>query len=271
MLILLIFFAFLICAFLYFKNNRIIDANLNMYFFNAGKADSILIYNNDFSVLIDTGTNDLGDTIINYLEEKHINKLDYLIITHFDKDHVGSAHKIIKNIRIDNVLQSNYPKESNAYENYINALSSANIIPITVREDFSFEFGDIKFNVNPPTEEEYSKDPSNNSSLITSVIYKDISCIFMGDAQDARIKEFITYNSLSYNFMKVPYHGHYQNTLDSLIKNTNPQYAVITSSNDEPEDSETLELLSNNNITTYLTRNGSILLTSDGTKIEINQ
>ena len=262
---------FLVLVLLYLSNISNFKSGLNMYFFNSGKADSCIIYNSDFAVLIDTGEQELGDTILDYLEENNIQKLNYLIITHFDKDHVGSAYKIIKKIDIDNVVQSNSPKDSKVYNKYIQALEDKSITPITLRENLNFDFGDVKFEFNPPKEEEYLNKPSNNSSLITSIQYLNKSFIFMGDAEDDRIKEFIKENNNTYDFMKFPYHGNYQESLQSLLENTKPKYTVITSSDEESEDNQTLSLLNKYSVRTYLTRNGSILLTTDGNSIKISQ
>lgn len=244
---------------------------LKIYFFNAAKADSCIIYNDDFAVMIDTGEKELGEEILTYLENNNITKLDYLIITHFDKDHVGSASTIINSIEVDNVIQSNYPKESKVYNKYLSALENKGIEAVTLREDLEFSFGDVYFTINHPLEEVYSNNESNNSSLIVSLKYKNNSFLFMGDAENLRIKEYLSTNNLSYDFLKVPYHGHYQTTLDELIEVIKPKYSVITSSLEEKEDDTTLELLSNIGSKTYLTRNGSILITSDGDTINIKQ
>lgn len=245
--------------------------NLKIYFFDAGKADSCVIYNDDFAVLIDTGEKELGNEILVYLENHNIKKLDYLIITHFDKDHVGGASYVLEGIQVDNVIQSNYPKESKVYTKYLNALSEKGITPVTLREDMSFNFGDVYFNINAPIEEVYSNNESNNSSLIVSVKYKNNSFLFMGDAENLRIKEYVLNNSETYDFIKIPYHGHYQTSLDELLNEVKSKYAVITSSSEELEDNTTLELLNSIECNTYLTRNGSILITSDGSMINIKQ
>ena len=253
------------------NNEKNDDQDLNIYFFEAGKADSAIIYNEEFAVLIDTGEKELGDTILDYLNKQGIKKLDYLIITHFDKDHVGSASKIINNIEIGKVIQSNYPKESNVYTKYLESLEQKKITPITLRDNLYLNLGEVQFNIIPPEEEEYSEKPSNNSSLIVSVKYKDNKFLFMGDAENLRIAEYLKTHTDEYNLIKVPYHGHYQVELNSLINIVNPNYAVITSSNEEMEDTETLKILKNNNVIYYVTREGSILVTSDGTNINIKQ
>ncbi len=247
------------------------DEYLKIKFFNVGKADSFLIYNSNYTVLIDTGENDTSKVIIDYLDNNKISKIDYLIITHFDKDHVGGASDIIKRYNIDKVLVSNRPKDSKQYEKFMDALEKKKITADVIREDFDFELGDSKFTVNAPKEEKYDNKPSNNSSLIVSLHFKDNSILFMGDAEELRIKEYLLEHTDTYDVLKVPYHGHLQENTEELISVVEPKYAIITSSLEEKEDEEVLSILTKYNVRYYLTREGSILLTSDGSSIDIKQ
>ncbi len=251
-------------------NNTSNEYNFKIYFFNAGKADAILISNNDKYIMIDTGEESLSSEILSYFKNNNITTLDYLIITHFDKDHVGSASSVIDNINVLNVLQSNYPKESEYYNNYINSLNNKEISPITVSDNYELSLGDLNVIVNGPNKI-YDKNESNNSSLIVSVYYQNTSYLFMGDAENARIKDYLSTHADSYDFIKIPYHGNYQKRLDELLETVNPKIAVITSSNKEMESSETISLLNNNNVKYYLTRNGSINIYSDGNEIIVKQ
>ena len=85
---------------------------LTVHFFDAGKADAILLTTPDSTLLIDAGERGFGKTILAYLEEQGIERIDYLIVTHFDKDHVGGMARVINNIAVGTVLQSNQPKDS---------------------------------------------------------------------------------------------------------------------------------------------------------------
>lgn len=268
----------ILCVSLYVYQNinsqgeEIADSDFKIYFFNAGKADSILISNNGKYIMIDTGEETLSSEILSYFKNNNITKLDYLIISHFDKDHVGSAATIIDNIEVENVLQSNCPKESEYYTNYINSLANKGITAKTISGDFAFTLGELNIVVNGPTEI-YESNESNNSSLIVSMTYKDTSYLFMGDSQNDRIKDYLKENDVqTYDFIKIPYHGNYQKKLDDLLEAVTPKYAVITCSNVEPEDiTETEELLNQLGIKYYETKNGSITVTSDGENVTIRQ
>ena len=270
MIVLIVLGVVIVALILLYSLKNTTNYNFKVYFFNAGKADAILIENNNHYMMIDTGEEELASEILSYFKENIITKLDYLIITHFDKDHVGSASSIINEIEIGEIYQSNYPKESNVYTAYLEALESKNITPITVSGDINLSLGDSSLTINGPTEV-YTSNESNNSSLIVSLTYQNNKFLFMGDSQNARIKDFLNTNNEEYDFLKVPYHGNYLKRLDTLLKNNNIKYAVITSSLEEKEADETLEMLNNYNIKTYLTRNGSITVLSDGDNIIIRQ
>ena len=253
---------------IYYLDNK--KYNFKIYVFNAGKADAIIISKNNKYVMIDTGEDTLSDEILEYFKKNNIKKLEYLIITHFDKDHVGSASSIIDNIEIGEVLQSNYIKESEYYSNYVESLEKKNIEPITVEGEYGFFIDGVKFIVNGPNEI-YDNEESNNSSLIVSITNKDNSFLFMGDSENARIKDFLSSNNETFDFIKVPYHGNYLKRLEDLLKQIKPKYGVITCSKKEGCDNKTLKLLDEYDVDSYLTRAGSVSISSDGKKIKVLQ
>lgn len=244
--------------------------NFKIYCFQAGKADAFLLTSENGTVLIDAAEKSFGKEIVAYIDDQGIDHIDYLIITHFDKDHVGGAGKVIDTVPVSNVLQSNAPKDSGQYETYLSALEYAQIEPVTVSETYTFELDGILYTIDPPREESYEHSPSNNSSLIVSVTNGNNTFLFAGDAENDRIKEFLSGNPAEhYDFLKVPYHGNWQKQLDNFINAVKPDYAVITSSAKEPEDKRTTEFLSAKGVKTFLTRSAAVLVLSDGEKISV--
>lgn len=265
-----LFVIFGLLMFIYNNKDLNNDYDFKVYFFNAGKADAILISKNDKYMMIDTGEQSLSDDILRYFQNNNITKLEYLIITHFDKDHVGSASSIIDNIDIGEVIQSNVPKESDYYTNYLNSLSKKGITPTVVSGNYDISLGDVSITVNGP-DIVYDKNESNNSSLIVFMTNGENKFLFMGDSENARIRDFVSSNSETYDFIKVPYHGNYLKRLSSLFESTKVKYGVMTCSNSEGCESETIDVLNGYNIKYYMTKNGSISVLSDGKNIKINE
>ena len=238
---------------------------LKVYCHQAGKADAFIITTEEHTVVLDTGVKGFGGTILNGLSKEGVKKIDYLIISHFDKDHVGGAAKVINSIDVGTVLQSNCPKDSSAYEKYMEALENAALTPVTVRETYTFELDGVEFSIDPPSKDEYYEDESNNSSLILTVKCQGKTLLFTGDAESERIREFISKGlAVDCDLIKMPHHGEWDSMLDKLILNTKPEYAVITSSDDEPEDPETAGLLEKHGVKTFLTRTDPVIITCAG-------
>lgn len=240
---------------------------LKIYVFDAGKADSSILTYEDLTIIIDTGEEDLFKDIDLYLNKKKIDKINYLIITHFDKDHVGSAYKLIDKYEVVNVIQTNIIKDSIYYEKYIESLNNKGISPITVNGDYEINYNDLKLVINGPVKT-YDKNESNNSSLITSIYYKNNSFIFMGDSEKDRLKDFISSNNNTYDLVKIPYHGNYQKQLNNLFDNIKTKYSIIC---DNKIDTKLDILIKDNKIKNYITKNGSITILSNGDKIHIKQ
>ncbi len=255
------------------KPAEIPQDRLQVYFFNAGKADASILYTDESAVVIDTGTSGEGKTILRYMQENGIEDIDCLIITHFDKDHVGGAAELIAGTDVKEVLISNSPKDSDEYAAFVQALESARMEAkiITGEEPYQFTLDEVTYTVDGPDEAVYEKDPSNNSSLITSVTYGDTSLLFAADAENLRMNEYLADYESTYDIVKMPYHGWYQKSLKDLLQETEPEYAVISCSAEEGGEEKTLDLLKENGIAYYMAYEGGILMISDGSKITVSQ
>lgn len=248
-----------------------VSGKLKIYFFSAGKADAILLYTAGAAVLIDTGEKGFGKKIVSYLKARGIDALDALILTHFDQDHVGGAAKVLKRVPVKQVYQSDCPKDSNEYANYVDALGAAGLTPVTVRKSTALTLGKLTLTVDPPKETSYAADPSNNSSLIVSAQYGKKRLLFAGDAEDARLGEFLSEKNGAYDLLKVPYHGRWQDSLADFISAVSPRYAVITSSDKQPEDAKTVSALKSAGAQVFLTRKSPVLAVCDGGSLTVSR
>lgn len=245
------------------------EDNLNIVIFKIGKADSILLTINEQAVLIDTGEDEDGEEIIEYMKKNKIDEIDYLIVTHFDKDHVGGADQILKEVQVSNVITPNYKSDSKQYKQFVKALEEENITPQKLTENLNFQLRDAEFTVNPPEKDFYSGD--NDYSLVTSVIHGNNTFLFAGDAKEERLSELIDAGNLEHTFLKVPHHGRFNDKSEEFFNLVNPKYAVITSSDKNPEEDEVMEALEHLGTEVYVTRKGNIEISSDGETIHIKQ
>ena len=72
------------------------EGNNNEYFLEVGKAYTIVLHANIYTILIDTGFKNRGKELVEILSNQGIDTIDCIIPTNFDKDHAGGASKVIK-------------------------------------------------------------------------------------------------------------------------------------------------------------------------------
>ena len=244
---------------------------MSLYFFKIGKADSILISYQDHHVLIDTGEDDDAEEILDYFQANNIDKLHALVITHFDKDHVGGADKIVEKIDIDNIYTANYISDSKQTMQFIEAMTEKGLEPIKLKDTTDIVLHDQTLTLYPA--EKLAYDGDNDYSIVATINYHNISMLFAGDAEQARLEEILHNDNLTktFDFVKIPHHGRYNELTPSFIKMISPRYAVITSSDKNIEDERTVEVLDAIGAELYTTRNGDIRVITDGNIISIEQ
>ena len=138
-LIIILILIFLVCIEINtnkeYGNIGIDNSELNIFFFNVGQAESILITNNNAKMLIDCGNNSDGKYISKFLKEQGISELDYLIGTHIDEDHIGGMQEILTNIKVETLYMPYSTYEGKQFyiqlEEYIRDFCSklADIVP----------------------------------------------------------------------------------------------------------------------------------------------
>ncbi|MCR5155952.1 MAG: MBL fold metallo-hydrolase [Butyrivibrio sp.] len=247
------------------------DSSLTITALKGGAADSFVLISENHVVVIDTGLESKADKLVEFLKSQGVSRIDELIITHFDKDHVGGADHIISEFEVGTVYATYHSKESDDVTEYLAALESAGLSETTVTQELSFEADNVIYTIYPPQQTSYADSESNNSSLVVRVNVGENSMLFAGDAEAARINELLETAGLESTILKVPHHGRLDANTEELIAYINPDYAIITSSNSEPEDQEVLDMLAAGGVQTYLTRDGNVTIVMDDVGITVTQ
>lgn len=232
--------------------------------FSCGKADAILLQFDNNVVMIDTGEHGDGDELVEELTQLGVKKIDLMILTHHDKDHIGGADTILENIPVGAIRMPAYETASKQYQQLQKAIeeSSSEIIPMS--KDATFSIGDADFIIwTSPID--YDGD-DNEQSLVTKVVYRGKTFLFTGDAEKEWLKQLcFSGRNLTCDVLKLPHHGVYDKYLPTLLALTLPEYVLITDSVKNPADPKTLDLIKTlcNNV--LRTENGTIRMTlTDG-------
>ena len=261
-LILIICLALLGCA--YDPTDAEDTKKLELYAFSVGKADALLIRTDDAAIMIDTGENGDGKDLVANLDALGVEKLDLLILTHHDKDHIGGADILIENIPINRVILPSYEKDSKQFQQLADALASTQAEVSYLEADESVAFGELLLNiwVSPVP---FDGKNDNEQSLITKIIYDGRTYLMMGDAVENELKKLIySGRNLTCDVLKLPHHGVYDENLPALLTVTMPEYVIICDSSKNPADADTMQALAFFDATVLETKDGDVHLIAAG-------
>lgn len=236
--------------------------------FKIGQADAILITSGGHAVLLDAGEDEDAAEILSHLKQRNIPALDAMIITHFDKDHVGGADGVLLGIPVKALYDADYEGKGKQYEPYLRAIEAAGVPRTRVSEETALSFGPLSFTLLPS---ELSTESDNDLSLAVLMTDGYHRFFFAGDAEEARIDELLEGELSPCDVLKMPHHGRYKQNLPALLDALSPRHAVVTDSDKNPAEAKTLSLLEGRGIQTRATRDGDVLIVSNEKGITVSQ
>lgn len=243
-----------------------LTGSLEIYFFDVGQADSILLKNQEQTVLIDAGNNADGKWLVQKLENLGIKKIDYLIGTHPHEDHIGGMDDVIKNFDIGTIYMPKVQTNTKTFEEVLDAVAQKNLKITSPQIGMTFNVGDAVCEVmacGEGTKEE--KNNLNLASIVIRTTYGKQSYLFMADAET---KNEVARIWPQTNVIKIGHHGSDTSSSLNFIKQVQPQIAIISVGKDNhyghPKES-ILNRLQSQHIEIYRTdTNGTIYISSDG-------
>lgn len=219
------------------------EDELQIHIIDVGQAESILIVQDGFTMLVDSGDNFTGDDVVKYIKSLGIDKIDIFLITHFHRDHAGGAHKIISSLDVKKIVCHKFSDLSTMQERFWYIDMS---ISRSIRETFgsmsifmesacennklkNFDVGDAKVYTLSQNNDAVNV---NNKSIVFKLVYGDFSMLFMADAESEVEKELLEEDAdLSADVLKIGHHGSKTSTTDEFLDNVNPKYAVVSCGN----------------------------------------
>lgn len=201
-----------------------LNYNMEITMFDVGQADSMLITypHNKANILVDTGKTDytMKNGIIPYLKSKGIRRIDYLIITHGDEDHIGGAKTLINNFKVDNIIL-NRGEYTELEIELINSSDKINIInnvnKIKIDNRYIYFLNNKIYN------------SENDNSIVLYFQHLKYKFLFMGDSSFV-VEDYLleTYKLRDISILKVGHHGSSTSTTKEFVRTITPKISLIS-------------------------------------------
>ena len=238
-----------------------------------GQGNAVLIKTNNKTILIDGGNRSNSRYYYNFIKNKNIKKIDYMIVSHYDEDHISGLISILDNFEVSNVLCPDYKKDTKIYKSFKNSLKKSKANIIYPKKGDNFNISDARIKILWPNE--YKNNIDNDNSIILKLIHGNMSFLFTGDAS-INIENQLIYSgfNLKSDVVMIGHHGSKYSTSNEFLEEVDPKLAIISVGNNNRyghPSNRVLKLLNNKNIKTLRTDiDGDITIKCDGNKIKVN-
>ncbi len=214
----------MVVVFIIWYYKGIFNLNDRIYFLDLEKGEATLVVekNNQHVILIDTGEVSNQNSLTKILIDLGIRKIDYLIISHSDSDHIGGSYDLVEKIKVKNLVLSKY--DVNQQTNYLK--KKIGRVKYLKDQDF-LKTRYFSLNVLSPS---FDYGNANDNSLVFVLEVFNIEILFTGDISKKIEEKIINkYPHIDVDFLKVPHHGSKTSSSDKLVNKVKYDYAVIMS------------------------------------------
>ena len=249
------------------NNGRIVNSEVSIL--DVGQGDSSLIRLKNKNILIDTGGNinyDISRNIlIPYFKSVGIKKIDYLVLTHGDYDHMGEAINLVENFKVEKVI-FNCGSYNDLENELIEVLDKKKIKYYSCIKELNIDNNKLHF----LQTKEYDNENENSNVIYTEL--NGYKFMFMGDAGVGKEKDILEkYNVSKIDVLKIGHHGSKTSSDKNFIDEMNPKYSVISVGKNNRYGHPNKEVLNNlDNSKIYRTdQDGSIMFKIKNNKLKI--
>lgn len=200
----------------------------SVHIIDVGQGDSIFIQTlEDKRILIDAGDEEAEHTVYSYLKRKGVKKIDILIATHPDTDHIGSMDYIIDKFKISHFYMPDAKTDSEAFYNLLDSCKEKNlkIEYLTKGDVLKIDSSTTMEILSPST----ITDKNNLNSIVSLLNYKGYEFLFTGDAEKENESEILSSCNLpDIEFLKAGHHGSSSSSTDEFIEKLKPEAVAIS-------------------------------------------
>lgn len=276
LLILLIILILSGASFVGLRKRTQIPKELEVHIIDIGQGDAILVRTtNGKNMLIDAGSSKESDKLIHYLQSEGIKRLDVVIATHPDEDHIGGMTSVMENYEIGSFYMPNRVHNTLSFEQMISMLKDKRIEVLQTHAGETIPFDEeTELFVLNPDDRNYIQ--NNSYSIVTKLTYHDNSFLFTGDIDAVNEYNMLSayYDKLDADVLKIAHHGSSGSSSPDFLKAVSPVASVVScgrNNNYGHPHAEFLNRVKALGIPLYRTdEQGNIVFYSDGTHIRVN-
>lgn len=221
--------SFLMCILMAVSLPSIVSASeapFELHFLDVGQGVSILAEADGEYMLLDGGGRDASSYVVSYLKGQGVEKLKYILVSHYDEDHVAGTIGAMRAIGCETVLCPDYEADSKIYASFQNAVSETDPEVIHPKAGEEYALGNAKVSIVGPAT---SYEKENDNSICARITYGNTSAFFGGDAGEAAEKDMANAGyDLDSDIYVADHHGSAGSSREAFLEKISPSYTVVS-------------------------------------------
>lgn len=204
---------------------------LTVQILDVGQGSAALIRQGDSFLLMDGGDKDYSSYVVSYLKKEGVERLDYVIVSHYDADHLNGVVGVLNAFECKQVLAPDYKTDTKVYQSYLKVIEEKNIPVEHPRLGDSYTFADSSFRVVCPAS--YSYQDANSNSLGIRLSYGDNSFLICGDCTEESEQDVLYKGTDVHSDVYVAnHHGSKYSNSEEFLQAVSPSYVIISCGRD---------------------------------------
>jgi competence protein ComEC len=242
---------------------------LRVTFLDVGQGDSVLLQVPEGAILVDEGPPEAR--VDRQLDDRGVERLNALVLTHPERDHVGGAAAVLRRMAVGVLLDPHQPTESPYEEDALQEAAERGVRVVTARAGQHFQLGRLKLDVLWPDDSAQPGDNPNDHAIVLLASYGAFDVLLTADAE-TNITSRLRLPAVE--LLKVAHHGSADDGLPALLERLRPRVAVISvgRGNDygHPTGSTLAALAASPGLTVFRTDlDGAVVVESDGEQLSV--
>lgn len=245
-----------------------------LHMLDVGQGLSVLVEADGHYMLIDGGGRSSSSFVVSYLQQQGVERLDYIVVSHYDEDHISGIVGALHVFECGTILAPDYQADTNIYASYLAAAEESGAEVIYPQQGETYALGEAVVTVVGPAS--YENALENDRCVAVRISYGITGYLICGDAQAQEEEDIISSGQeLESDVYVVNHHGSADSSGFYFLNAVKPVYALLSCSADNsyghPAE-ETMQRLDNEGVSLYRTdRQGTVTAYSDGTGLWFDQ
>lgn len=200
---------------------------MKVHFIDVGQGSAVLVQSGTHFMLIDGGDREASSKVVSYLKRQKVKKLDYVVVSHYDSDHLNGVVGALNVFPVGRVIAPAYTADSRVYDSYCNIIAQKKIATTRPKPGQKYKLGKARFTILAPNGSGYTDE--NNYSVALKLVNGKNRFVITGDAETESEYEMLENGqNLSCDVYMAGHHGSANSSSEKFLQAMKPKYTVIS-------------------------------------------